>query len=613
MKLNFFKVFLTGVIIFTSATTLTAQKQYTLNKEKTQIKLIIDKNNTKFTVSDVLLGEKKGRPLPESKVYNLDIDMDSVGLWTKSSKENTWKLNINVPDAKGFFISFSDFYLPEGSKLYAYNSNNSKNAIVFQNEDNPNGGAYSLENLKGDNVILEYVTSANIKETPKLHILNVGYKYVNELGDELSGFNSSGNFCMINVNCPEGEAWQAQKRGIVQLRMLKSDNKTYLCSGTLINNTNNDKKPYILTAYHCFENMSEEEIKQTEFFFEYESPICDENILPTYKYHKGADVMVLNPINDGSDGALLKLTGSIPNEWDVYFNGWDRVNQANSITGGSVIHHPLGDVKKITLYSKSPVSGKWSENAPDGTHWIVRYSNGVTKGGSSGSPMFNSNGLLIGTLTGGDSSCDKPTYADQFGKFWYHWNQYPNNDLHMSKYLDPLNTNPEILPGLYNNENAVRELLLEKYDLNIMENTSSVVRIFNGNGGYSLTSLASDVASAHISGNTINIRTHKLGVATIRVTDKKNKTKDINISVVNHIDFTLDESKQLNINVYKDDDAIKQIMLIDLDGNTLYKKSDLDEKSHSIPMEAFGKGLYIIQVKTKNGTTRAEKFMYGKD
>lgn len=609
MNLNLLRFFFTGVFLFTSITILTAQKQYTLDKEKAYIKLIISNNKTKFTVSDILQ-DKNGRPLPESEIYNLNINMDTVWSWQKSIQKNSKILKIEVPNATGFFLSFSDFYLPKGTKLYAYNSSTPQKAFVFQSEDNPDGGAYSIENLKGDNVVLEYIVSSDTEENPRLHLLNIGYKYENGLGDELSGFDSSSNYCMININCPEGEAWQAQKRGIVQLRMLKNDKKTYLCSGTLINNTSNDKTPYILTAYHCFENMTEAEIEQTEFFFEYESPTCEENTLPTYKYHKGANVIILNPINDGSDGALLKLTGTIPDDWDVYFNGWDRVNQGSSITGGSIIHHPLGDVKKITLYTQSPVSGKWSDNAPNGTHWIVRYSLGATKGGSSGSPMFNSNGLIVGTLTGGDSSCDKQSYADQYGKFWYHWNQYPNTNLHMSKYLDPLNTDADKLAGLYNNENAERELLLEKYELNLMTNVSSSVKIFDGNGNYSIMSSDDNIVTASISGNIINLKSLNLGIATITVTDKKNKTKKINVSVHRYIDFLIDKNKVLNINVYKEDDSIKQIMLIDLDGNTLYKAQNLDEKVHTINMEAFRKGLYIIQVKTKNGTSRAEKFIW---
>jgi V8-like Glu-specific endopeptidase len=325
-----------------------------------------------------------------------------------------------------------------------------KDAVVYNHDDNPKGGPYSIENLKGDNVVLEYVAPGGVGK-PKLHISDLGYKYLDEQGGPISGFNSPADSCMINVNCPEGDFWQNQKKGVVHLRVKRNtDASAYLCSGTLVNNTNEDKTPYVLTAYHCFEYMSPSAISNTEFFFEYETPGCETQNHPVYKYHKGAVPLVLNPINDGSDGVLLQLSEPIPDDWDVYYNGWDRTNDGSAITGGAVIHHPLGDVKKITLYNKPLTSGKWADEAPDGTHWITTYSVGATEGGSSGSPIFNQNGYIVGTLTGGDSGCskDKQGLADYYGKFWYHWDQYPDEESHMSKYLDPNNTGVTKLTGL---------------------------------------------------------------------------------------------------------------------------------------------------------------------
>jgi len=45
-----------------------------------------------------------------------------------------------------------------------------------------------------------------------------------------------------------------------------------LCTGTLVNNTSQDKTPYVLTAGHCIENASD--AQQTVFCFNYESPAC---------------------------------------------------------------------------------------------------------------------------------------------------------------------------------------------------------------------------------------------------------------------------------------------------------------------------------------------------
>lgn len=442
--------FIAVFILFTFFVSLSAQeKQYSFNKDKSQLSLIVEKEKTKQLV--VSAGSKRrGAPLMEAKMYTLGITTDTVGVWSVlPSKENVWKLTFEIPEAKGFFISFDNFYLPEGSSLYVYEKSNLKSAVVYKHRDNPKGGPYSIENLKGDNVVLEYVAPEEVGK-PKLHISDLGYKYLDDQGDPISGFNNSLNTCMININCPEGDFWQNQKKGVVQLRVRRNPGaNAYLCSGTLVNNTNEDKTPYILTAYHCFEYMTPTAISNTEFFFEYETPECEmPNAAPNYKYHKGAIPLILNPIDDGSDGALLQLTEPVPDDWDVYYNGWDRTNDGTTITGGAIIHHPQGDVKKITLYDKPLTAGKWEDEAPDGTHWITSYSRGGTEGGSSGSPIFNQDGYIIGTLTGGDNSCANPALSDYYGKFWYHWDQYPDENLHMSKYLDPNNTGVTKLKGL---------------------------------------------------------------------------------------------------------------------------------------------------------------------
>lgn len=609
MKHTFLRLFI-GIIIFASVNLSAQNKQYTLDKEKAQINLIVNKEKTTFTVADIA-GWKKGRPLPESKLYKLDINSDTIGIWeSPSTDKSTWKLVVNVPGAKGFFISFDEFYLPKDSKLYAYSKDDSKNAIIFSHEDNPDGGAYSLEGLKGDNVVLEYMTSTPLKEAPKLHLRNIGYKYTDNLGNELSGFNSSKNSCMINVNCPEGDLWDVQRRGVLQLRMTKSDNKTYLCSGSLVNNTSNDKTPYVLTAYHCFENMTKEQIEQTEFFFEYESPTCEENTLPIYKYHKGSEILVLNPIKNGSDGALLKLSENIPNDWDVYFNGWDRENTGSNIKSGSIIHHPLGDVKKITFYEAPLTSSKWNDNAPNGTHWIAYYSVGSTAGGSSGSPIFNQNGLIVGTLTGGDTSCSSPNMPDYFGKFWFHWNKHPDSSIHMNKYLDPANTDVKKIAGLYNNDNIIKDILLDQYDIDMTVSTLSTIKILSGNGGYKIVSSDESVAAARLENSTIKIDAKKLGTTVITISDRKDKSKDITISVHNPIDFVIND-QTLEINVYEDDDSIKEIRLIDLDGDVFYNKKNLEDKVHTLNLNTFKKGrIYILQIKTHSGISKTEKIIW---
>lgn len=607
-KQLFTYLYLLAVSLFAVAPAMSQTAEYTLNKDKSQISLIVDTKQTKYTVADIV-GRKEGRALKEAKAYALNINADTVGTWTKlPSSENVWKLVIDVPDAKAFFVNFDEFYLPEDAQLYVYNKNELKDAVVFSHKDNPRGGAYSIDGLKGDNVVLEYVSGED-GEKPKFTLSYIGYKY----SEVLHEYEESGS-CMINVNCTEGELWQKQKKGVVQIR-LKKANTFYLCSGTLINNTSNDKKPYVLTAYHCVENMTPEQIKNnTYFYFGYETPSCENTEkAPEYKFLKGSDVKVLNPIGKGGDGALLELSESIPDDWDVYFNGWDVEDNSANIKNGTVIHHPLGDVKKISLYKDSPTKTNWKGGAAY-CYWDIKYTDGVTEGGSSGAPLFNNNGLIVGTLTGGENflcnSADK-NKVDSYGGFYYNWDKYTGTpeftgvDTHLKTYLDPLNTGAKKLEGLYS-------FGLEKTRISMMPNTTTSVRIIGDESSYIVSSSDLSIIQASVANNLITISATGKGNATITVTDSKDKSIDIYVTVVTQpVDIVMDlMGKNLVITAYNEEDAIDQIRLINLDADVLRNEKNVNLKTYSVGMEYFKSGVYIVQIKTKKGVSRTEKILW---
>lgn len=63
------------------------------------------------------------------------------------------------------------------------------------------------------------------------------------------------------------------------------------------------------------------------------------------------------------DTALLRFIGNVmalANEFSqngIYYNGWDRSNESNPASA-SCIHHPVGDVKKITVDNSFTMSEK---------------------------------------------------------------------------------------------------------------------------------------------------------------------------------------------------------------------------------------------------------------
>ncbi|HEY9114257.1 MAG TPA: T9SS type A sorting domain-containing protein, partial [Bacteroidales bacterium] len=253
------------------------------------------------------------------------------------------------------------------------------------------------------------------------------------------------------VNCPEGEDWQNEKNGVARV-LVKEGSSLYWCSGSLVNNTMQDGTPYFLTANHCGVNSNTADYNQWIFYFLYESPDCQfPGSEPTTFSMTGAKKIASasGETNSGSDFKLLLLNEKVPANYKPYFNGWNRTIEPAS--SGVDIHHPEGDLKMISTYLNPAVSTSYLGTNPDpnGHFWKIVWAPtdggyGVTEGGSSGSPLFNSQGQVVGALTGGRASCSNQDAPDYFGKFSYSWDSNGSDSAsQLSVWLAP--GNPEVV------------------------------------------------------------------------------------------------------------------------------------------------------------------------
>lgn len=139
--------------------------------------------------------------------------------------------------------------------------------------------------------------------------------------------------CQVNVNCAEGEEHRDVQRSVVRI-LLKLGNSFLWCSGSVINNTNYDYQPYLLTAEHCgligSQLAPQSDIDLWTFYFNYESEDCtsplNEGNLNSQRI-TGATVLANSDDNGGdlgSDFLLLKLSRPIPDSFNVYYSGWNR-------------------------------------------------------------------------------------------------------------------------------------------------------------------------------------------------------------------------------------------------------------------------------------------------
>ncbi|MBI1835881.1 MAG: T9SS type A sorting domain-containing protein [Flavobacteriia bacterium] len=405
-----------------------------------------------------------------------NLSMINSGTWKSlSSGEKMWQLNIKNTGAEALSFIFSSFNLAKGSKFFVQNTEGKIVSDVLTEIDEMEDLQQHIALCFGDNLILTLIDPNDV--SPSEIVLNrVIYNYRSTGNPAIEKINESES-CEVNVNCSEGANYQDEKKGIARVYVVEGSGAGW-CSGSLVNNLANNCKPYFLTALHCGPsvNTSASNMNFWKFYFNYEAPTCvNPTVVGTLssQYVSGCVRIADSNDNDGTNitksDFLLVQMGTLANEtatinkligFGAYWNGWDANNTA--VTGGVGIHHPAGDIKKISTFNGALVSSSWGSTA--GTHWRVTWSGttngtGVTEGGSSGSPLFTYNGgssRIIGTLSGGSSYCTATTSPDLYGKVSYHWtSDGSTSTVQLKPFLDPNNSGTLVLNGSSNPCNFV--------------------------------------------------------------------------------------------------------------------------------------------------------------
>jgi hypothetical protein len=390
----------------------------------------------------------------------LHQDQTQLGQWrTLSNGDRIWQYRFRTAHAKGVCVYFEKLHLPEGGMLTLYPVNRSYFVGPFTSEDCNAHGHFMAGEVGGDEAILEYYQPAGVVGEASIGMKAIShmYRYVYADRDMDPAQNRASDFCEVDIKCPEGDDWVDEKNSVVRLLIVEGNLQGY-CSGAMVNTTAMDCRKYLLTALHCGETVTDADWLSCSVRFNYQRSGCGTGISTTTNNRVGVYHLADSQDGGGSTGSdflLLELEDDIPANYNVYFAGWS----ADAVTPADVvgIHHPAGDVKKIST-ATNVVSSTWQ--AP-GNHWKVVWMEtetnwGVTEGGSSGSPIFDQNRKIVGHLTGGSSYCDSPSQPDFYGKLDKDWDDNPNPaSQELKVWLDPGNTGLTNMLGAYRNPNAV--------------------------------------------------------------------------------------------------------------------------------------------------------------
>ena len=414
-------------------------------------RIVLDSVDVSALVREDSLMQKGGNAMRIGITRAVEADNMHRGTLTQQSDgSQLWRLDVVSPGASFVSLTFDRFELPEGAELFVYTPQGDFFLGRFLGSDVKNDGSFYTQAVPGDVCCIEYYEPAAVAGQGHLSLVDVthGYKSLSPLDDEeKAGLLGSAGNCHIDVACDDAREMSNQIRAVCCITIRAG--ATYLCSGALMNNTSLDKTPYVLTAHHCQDLNSA--VTQYVCYFNYQRPACGSGTGHISQSVTGATEVAKRSASVGSDFLLLRLDQAVPDDYEPYYAGWDR-RSIDSPEVGYCIHHPSGDYKKIS-FPRTVVRDRPSYPRFYRATWQNR---GVTEQGSSGSPLFNASGLVIGQLWAGTSDCSNTYGYDDYGSLDISWDEGTRADTRLSDWLDPLGTGVLSLAGMnYDSSSSV--------------------------------------------------------------------------------------------------------------------------------------------------------------
>jgi lysyl endopeptidase len=408
---------------------------------------------------------------PASSGTMIDVDYNPMkeGIWdTLSNGFRIWRAAFHAKDVSLMNVVFSPYRLNKGVKIFLYDPGRKTILGAFTDINNKSVNLLATAFLPGDILIVEMQVPGYLTSFGELAIAGIGcdFSETGGKGQLKDGWYGTAGTCNVDINCLDDSVYQTLKNAVVRIVYDGGER----CTGTLLNNTRKDGINYVITAEHCI--SSEASANGAVFYFDYESPWCEG---PDGSIAKSVSGATLRATGNNLDFSLLELLEPVPFTYKPYYAGWDISGYAPA--SGYSIHHPFGDVKKISREEHPLLVTNFGQGYDVNTHWLVRHwESGTTEAGSSGAAFLDSYNRLIGTLTGGMATCEDPV-NDYFQMFSHCWDDYPDQRNQLAYWLDPLYIQPEYLDGFdpyrdfwltgdtLSNITAEESLVLESGDL----------------------------------------------------------------------------------------------------------------------------------------------------
>ncbi|MBW2255457.1 MAG: trypsin-like peptidase domain-containing protein [Deltaproteobacteria bacterium] len=342
-----------------------------------------------------------------SKDLDVSIDFKAHGGIRMTTPGFVWTGIVESAGAAAMRVEFTDFSLPDGASLYLYDDYGQ--VVGPYLDDGPlDNGSFWSHTVNSDRVYLQLRyegldTEYGLHET-RLHIGEVGHmdrafaSYRSAPSAEASNlcpdpFWADNAVCVLDAETAT-TSWGAfdAARDATALYYFMERRSWYICSGGLIAGDTPD--PFFLTANHC---VSKSRVASTvEAHFHY-------NNIVEYEGHEPCDGPISDPVlgatlltaGTAGDYSLLKLSGKPVTAAAMPWNRDGLVHDQMVYR----ISHPGGAPQ---AYSSAKVdrNNEWCTTLQSPEFFYSQIAVGATEGGSSGSPVYNGSGEIVGQLYG---------------------------------------------------------------------------------------------------------------------------------------------------------------------------------------------------------------------
>lgn len=412
------------------------------------------------------------------------ITPKTEGLWESAGPDHqVWRYRVQAQDATSLNFGFTEFYLPPGAWLMVYASDYSSQIRPFTVADNTDAKQLWTPVLLTSDAVIELTVPNDEVSQVLLTLGQIGQGYrgfgakkaaaasgkalASVCGAEpiepsthglpgmpqgpggIKSAEKSGN-CNMDIVCvPTSGATQypAWRETAQAVAVISTGGSTF-CTGSLVNNTANDRKMLFVTAAHC--SITAANAASLVTYWNFQNSYCR---VPGSSASGAAGDGTLTQFNTGavhkitnsaSDFTLVEMSQPGNPAHNLYWAGWDKSAGDFTCTDAAncaAIHQPNTDEKRITFvrenttttsYNAPAVPGNsthvhalWSATPPifditgGGSTGTSGNPPAVTEPGSSGSPLYNAQHRFIGQLHGGPSSCGATggNLSDYYGRF----------------------------------------------------------------------------------------------------------------------------------------------------------------------------------------------------